>query len=104
MLTLTWQNIITFGAVLSALTALVTGFVKLIHWVDRQRKQDDALDLLRQQHESDILAIRKELALLVYAQLASLKGLQEQGCNGPVTEAVCKLEKYINKQAHDMEG
>jgi len=32
--------------------------------------------------------------------LACLMGLKEQGCNGPVTEAINQLEKHINKQAH----
>ena len=32
--------------------------------------------------------------------LACLKGLQEQGCDGPVTIAIKKLENHINKQAH----
>ena len=38
---------------------------------------------------------------MVYGILACLKGLKEQGCNGPVTEAVNKIEKHINKAAHD---
>ena len=32
--------------------------------------------------------------------LAALKGLKEQGCNGPVTEALAELEDHILKQAH----
>lgn len=27
----------------------------------------------------------------------------QQGCNGPVTEAIDKIQKHINKQAHDQE-
>lgn len=42
--------------------------------------------------------------LLTYGILACLKGLKEQGCNGPVTEAIDKIEKHVNKQAHDQEG
>ena len=99
-ITLTWQGIITAGAVVAALTTMFTLLVKFIRWVDKQKKQDSDIVDLREKHNSDISDIRKELALLVYAQLASLKGLQEQGCNGPVTEAVNKLEKYINMQAH----
>ena len=38
-----------------------------------------------------------------YGILACLKGLKEQGCNGPVTEAIDKIQKHINKQAHDQE-
>jgi hypothetical protein len=26
--------------------------------------------------------------------------LSEQGCNGPVTEAIGKYEKYLNQKAH----
>ena len=29
------------------------------------------------------------------------KGLQEKGCNGPVTEAINKIEKYLNAKAHE---
>lgn len=29
-----------------------------------------------------------------------LKGLKEQGCDGPVTFAITQIENYINKQAH----
>lgn len=32
--------------------------------------------------------------------LAALKGLKEQGCNGPVTEALSELEAHIFEQAH----
>lgn len=72
-----------------ALVALVTYFIKLVHWVDKQKKQD-----------SDIAAIKGEQTLIIYGLLACLKGLKEQGCNGPVTEAINKIEKYINKEAH----
>ena len=44
--------------------------------------------------------IQEEQALIVYGLLACLKGLNEQGCNGPVTEAVTKIEKHINQKAH----
>ena len=42
-------------------------------------------------------------ALITYAQLACLKGLKEQGCNGPVTEALNRLEKHLNQAAHHQE-
>ncbi len=47
--------------------------------------------------------MKAEQCLLTYGILACLKGLKEQGCNGPVTEAIGKIEKHINKQAHDQE-
>ena len=45
-------------------------------------------------------SIKDELCLLTYGTLACLKGLKEQGCNGPVTEAIGKIEKHINQSAH----
>ena len=44
--------------------------------------------------------MKAEQTLLTYGVLACLKGLKEQGCNGPVTEAIGKIEKHINVKAH----
>ena len=41
-----------------------------------------------------------ERRMLLSGVLACLKGLQEKGCNGPVTHAIEELGEYINKQAH----
>lgn len=73
-----------------ALCAVVYGyFSKLIHFMDRQKEQD-----------REISEIKEEQQLLTYGILSCLKGLQEQGCNGPVSEAVSKIEKHINEKAH----
>ncbi len=50
-----------------------------------------------------IKQIKEEQTLICYGILCCLKGLKEQGCNGPVTEALDKLEKHLNKAAHDQE-
>ena len=97
---ITWQSIITAGAVLGALTAISTLIIKFIRWVDRQKAQDVELKQLKERHAEDNEAIQDELLVLTYGILACLKGLQEQGCNGPVTEAIKKIEKHINKNAH----
>ena len=59
-------------------------------------------DFVKRQEEQDkiIKAIQEEQTLLTYGVLACLKGLHEQGANGPVTEAIDKIEKHINKRAH----
>lgn len=98
--TITWQTFITAAAVVGAVVALVTYFSKVVRWVDKQAKQDEDIKKLKQHHEEDIAAIKEEQTLLVYGVLACLKGLSEQGCNGPVTEAIGKYEKYLNKKAH----
>ena len=99
-ITLTWQTIITAAAVVGAIIALATYFVKVFRWFDKQEKQDKDIKDLKQHHEEDMADIRKEQRLIVYGVLACLKGLSEQGCNGPVTEAINKIDKYLNEKAH----
>ena len=76
----------------SLLTAVVVIFSAVYKWYLKQNQQD-----------VEIERVKSEQCLLTYGILACLKGLKEQGCNGPVTEAIDKIEKHINKQAHDQE-
>lgn len=98
---ISWQSIITAGAVLGAVTAFFALFIKALRFVDRQKAQDQEISQLRAVHSTDMEKLKEEQTLLVYGVLACLKGLKEQGCNGPVTEAIYKLETYINKKAHE---
>ena len=91
-ITLTWQAVITAAAILGALVAIITYLKKLFGWFARQDMQD-----------KEIKEIREEQTLLTYGILACLRGLKEQGCNGPVTEAIAKIEKHINQKAHGQE-
>ena len=80
------------AAIAATITALgvIFGAIFAAHkWFLKQEKQD-----------SDIKAIKEEQTVLVHGVLACLMGLKEQGCNGPVTDAINQLEKHINKQAH----
>ena len=106
------QNIITAASLCTAVILLVQRFASGVRWFDRQEQQSTDIEQLKQQHDADVEALENELAeemrkynaelqLLTYGVLACLKGLQEKGCNGPVTEAVNKIEKYINQKAHE---
>ena len=90
VVTITWQHVLTAAAVLGALAAIIGYFARGVRWVDRQKAQD-----------KELAELKEELTLLTYGILASLKGLKEQGCNGPVTEAINKIEKHLNKKAHE---
>ena len=90
-ITLDGDTIIKAAAVLSAVTALV----------DKQKKQDSDIKELRETHIADMEHMKQEQTIIVYGLLACLKGLKEQGCNGPVTEAIAKIEKHLNKRAHE---
>lgn len=87
--TISLQNIITAAAVLSSLGALGGVVVWCIRFVDRDKKQN-----------AELRAIRDEQTLICYGILACLRGLEEQGCDGPVHEALNRLEKHLNQAAH----
>ena len=86
----TWQSIVTAAAVLGALGAIIGYYNKAYRFVEQQSKQEDA-----------IREIKAEQTLLTYGVLACLKGLKEQGCNGPVSDAIEKIEKHLNVKAHE---
>ena len=89
-MTVTPQSIITVAAVLAALFALFGYYNKEHNWYLKQEQQD-----------KDIKSIKADNTMLTYGVLACLKGLHEQGCDGPVDEAITKFEKYLNQKAHD---
>lgn len=96
----TWQTIITAAAVVSALSVLLAILVKIVRFLDRQKQQDEDIKELKAKHNDDIAAIKREQTILVHGILACLKGLKEQGCNGPVTEEIKNIEDYLNENAH----
>ena len=99
-ITLSPQGIITAFSVLTALIGIIALLAKAVRWMDRQKQQDGDIKALRETHNSDMDSMKQEQTLIVYGLLACLKGLKEQGCNGPVTEAINKIEKHLNQKAH----
>lgn len=83
------QTIITIASIITALGVIFGMIFAVYRWYLKQEKQD-----------KDIKSIKEEQTLLTYGVLACLKGLKEQGCDGPVTIAINQIEKHINKQAH----
>lgn len=84
------KDVLLLIAELFGALAVISGAVfTLYRWILRQNRQD-----------ADIKALKNEQTVICYGVLAALKGLSEQGCNGPVTAAIDKLEKHLNIQAH----
>lgn len=83
------QTIITIASVITALGVIFGAVFAFHNWL-----------LKREKNDTDIKAIKEEQSILTKGVLACLKGLKEQGCNGPVTEAIQDIEEYVNKQAH----
>ncbi len=87
------ETIIQLAKVLGALGTIAGIGVTIYKFFERDKKQTER-----------IRAIQKEQTLICYGLLACLKGLNEQGCNSPVTEALNKIEKHLNQAAHGEEA
>lgn len=86
------QTVITAAAVLTALGGIGGAVLWCFRLVERDKRQS-----------RELAAILEEQTVICFGVLACLKGLKEQGCNGPVTEALARLEKHLNRAAHDEE-
>lgn len=100
VVTLTAGNIILAFTLVGAVVGLVVYFAKAVRWFDRQEHQDKKIKKLDEKHNNDMGIIMSELEIHTRSLLACLKGLQEKGCNGPVTNAIEELEVHLNKEAH----
>lgn len=83
------DTIIQAASLLGALGVLVGAIIAVYKVIEQNKKQTEV-----------IRAMQEEQTVICYGLLACLKGLQEQGCNGPVTEARGRLEKHLNQKAH----
>lgn len=90
--------IITVSAVLGALIFIFGTIFAVYRWYLKQLNQDEEIQALK----GEMKSIKEEQCVIVCGLLACLKGLREQGCNGPVTRGIDTLEKHINKRAHDV--
>lgn len=90
--TINADTLVMLAQLLTALGVIGGVVLWCFKFVQRSRRQAEELK-----------AIRKEQTLICYGLLACLKGLKEQGCNGPVTEAMDRMEQHLNQAAHDEE-
>lgn len=103
---------ITLGQIAAAIAIItVIGgfFAGIFKWY--KSKIDDRFEALENeikelQSETDdqghsIKDSKEEMYILINGLLACLKGLKEQGCNGPVTQGIKDIEHYLNKKTHE---
>ena len=87
--TITWATVLSAAAVVGAIIALVGYFTRVVKWFQKQEEQD-----------KNIKGLKEEQRILTKGILACLRGLKEQGCNGPVSEGIREIEEHLNQQAH----
>lgn len=96
-------TIITVGSLIGALGVIGGVLIAAYKFFRKPAELEQRIEKIRKTHEEDIRKINEEQCLITYGLLACLKGLKEKGCNGPVTDGISRIEKHLNKQAHDME-
>ena len=88
------------NTVIAALSILVT-IITLIRYYNKGHKWFFQKDDKETSQDKEIQSIKDEQEILTKGLLACLKGLQQQGCNGPVTKGIKEIEDYLNEKAHD---
>lgn len=100
-MTVTIQSIVETASLITA-CGVIFGFVAFVtKWFMQRKKTTSDLEKLKQQHEEDTKKIEDELCVVNYGVLAALDALVQLGYNGEVKNAKDKLNKHLNKQAHD---
>lgn len=89
--------IIKSGAAVSALAAIVGALIAIFKLIEKNK---EAVERNKKQ-DQEIASIKRELALITYAVRGCLDGLHQQGCNGRVTDSINRIDKYLNKAAHN---
>lgn len=97
---------ITLGeisAVVLFISAFLGGLAVLYHYIKKwlitvieQELKDiyKRIKVLEEDSEKN----KEENMILLKGQLAALKGLKEQGCDGPVTQSINEIETYLLEQ------
>lgn len=99
---------ITLGqisAVIIFLGTFISGIIILYGYIKKWLKatiKDELDDICNRVTalEKDSRINKEENTILLKGQLACLKGLKEQGCDGPVTNSINEIENYLLRQAH----
>ncbi len=110
---------VTIGQIVGVISSImvILGFIKLIYDFvkkstldkinknseDINKNSEDIKELKKDMEviKTEIKDGKEERLILVNGVLACLKGLKEQGCNGPVTEGIKQIEEYLMQKSHD---
>lgn len=84
--------IIKVGSLLGALIAIAGAIIAVYKVVENNKRQNEV-----------IKSIQEEQTIICYGVKGALQGLIEQGCDGPCKEALARLDKHLNKKAHEAE-
>ena len=86
------ETVNSIAKLIGSIGVIAGVFIALYKFVERDKRQSKLIE-----------GIQSEQTLLCYGIRACLQGLVEQGCDGPVHDALDKLDKHLNKKAHGEE-
>lgn len=89
---------ITLGQIIVALGIIGTiggALVTVFNFAFKYKFKFIEIDRRLENLEKDSKRNDTENKILLKGLLACLKGLKEQGCNGPVTQSIAEIEEYL---------
>lgn len=98
----TLEIIAVIVSVVGGLRAIEYVYEKITRAHDRA-KEWDRFEENDTEIRAKIQQMQAEQCMLTYCMFATLDGLHQLGCNGKVSEARNELNKFMNKQAHEVD-
>lgn len=95
-MTLVIPDLVGWAALVGAVAALLGWLFKGFTFVKEPEEIKKEIASIK----DELAAQKAEQRILFNGVLACLKGLHEQGANGPVTETISSMEQYLNDAAH----
>ena len=83
------EDILRYAEIIGAIAVIVGIVIGAYKFYRANQRQTECINKMQ-----------AEQTLICYGVLCCLKGLKEQGVNGPVTTALDKIEKHLNESAH----
>lgn len=83
------------------IVAIGTPCLAICKWILNVIDRIENVENEEEKSKKEIQDSKEERMILLRGQLACLKGLKEQGCNGPVTIAIQDIEKYLINKSHN---
>ena len=83
---------------IGAIGIILGVFIKLHNMIKSQDDKHTSLDNRISTLEAKSKQNEQENRLMLKGLLACLKGLKEQGCNGPVTQSIEEIDDYLIKK------
>lgn len=88
-------DIILLAAIITALMTISTPIIVVVRCYTK-------ITRALQDNTKAIRASKKERRVLMQGVQACLYGLQEHGCNGPVTDNIKKMDQFLIDQLHEI--